>query len=53
MLFNSNKPHKSNQALFFWLKSNLTTPKNLVFADLRWFNFSPRCSDVQVYFGTP
>ncbi len=28
---------------------NLTPAERLCFADLQWFNFSPRCSDVEVY----
>ena len=31
------------------LKSNLRQPENLVFTDLRWFNFSPCCKVVEVY----
>lgn len=34
-------------------RSNLTSPENLVFTDLQWFNFTPCCSDVQVYFQNP
>lgn len=31
------------------LKSSLTPPENLVFADHRWFTISPCCSNVHVY----
>lgn len=32
--------------------SLITAPESLVFADLQWFDSSPRCSDVQVYWRT-
>lgn len=37
----------------FKLNNNLTPPENLVFVDLQWFSFSPRCSVVKVYSRTP
>lgn len=35
------------------IRNKTIPPENLVFVDLQWFSFSPRCSVVKVYSRTP